>query len=258
MANIGEKDEILLKLFLIYLRDNREVEFGDLGVITSVGFGEYEYPRWPSQVSLEQLKTCNDELMVKLVNYFKLTKAPAKSKSDVYINGFGISLKSLQGAPPALINHTHRKGFLNVANRIGEDISLLDSLVDDYWKLRLSGKIGEDIGATAINSPFGSYTARNIIKPYLNYFLFTGTGQADSAHPSEYLLDITNVFDISTWHIYDKETAISDAVYDRLVFSLRNKGMSDNYPNIKDSNIIEPWAKYCNGSYKGSLHVRFK
>lgn len=258
MANIGEKDEILLKLYLIYLRDNTNTELLHLGVITSVGFGGIEYPKWPTQVTLQHLKNCNNELLEKLVQYFNLKKAPPKAKSDVYINGVGVSLKSLNGAPPALINHTHRNGFLNVANRINEDISLLDDLINHYWELRLNGTISEDIGAMSPNSPFRTNEAKSIIKPYLTYFLFQGTGQAFSNYPAEYLLDATNVFDISTWHIYDKDSAISNTIYNRLVFSLRNKGMSDNYPNIKNKNIIEPWTRYCNGSYKGSLHVRFK
>lgn len=258
MANIGERDEILLKLYLIYLRDNTRTKLKHIGVINSVGFDGIEYPQWPSELTLQDLYNLNDIQMNNLCEYFNLRKAPPKAKSDVYINYCGVSLKSLQGAPPALINHTHRKGFSKVAQRINEDISLLDDLIDEYWDLRLNGIIGEDIGAMALNSPFSSNEAKEIIKPYLNYFLFTGTAQAISNYPAEYLLDVNDVFNIKSWHIYDKTDAISNNVYNRLVFSLRNKGMSDNYPNIRDKNIIEPWTRFCDGSYKGSLHVRFK
>lgn len=258
MANIGEIDENLLKLYLIYLRDNTKTELPYIGTITSVSFDAIEYPRWPNNITLENLKNLNQNQTNQLLIHLNIKKAPPKAKSDVYINGFGISLKSLQGAPPALINHTHRNGFLKVANRISEDISLLDSLINNYWTLRLNGIISEDIGAISLNSPFRSEQAKQIIKPYLNYFLFDGTGQAISPYRAEYLLDVTNVFDITTWHIYDKDNAISDNIYNRLVFSLRSKGMSANYPNIKNKNIIEPWTRFCNDKYKGSLHVRFK
>lgn len=97
--------------------------------------------------------------------------------------------------------------------------------------------------------------------PYLNYFLFDGTGKDYSKFRAEFLLDFTNPFDESTWHIYTKNNAIDDSVYSRLFFSLRaKKGMPKNYPSIKenDLNIISPWTKFIDNDYRGALHIRIR
>ena len=36
----------------------------------------------------------------------------------------------MDAAPPSIINHTNRKGFLRVAKEIGEDIEKFDKLID--------------------------------------------------------------------------------------------------------------------------------
>lgn len=259
MSNIGEKDERLIKLYLIYLRDKEVICLPHIGVIESVGFGNKEYSKWPQNIELENLKQYsinNWQKIEILCDQLGVNKSPSGAKSDVYINNIGISLKSLNGAPPALINHTHRAGFIKVANRLGEDIHKLDSLIDEYWKLRLKGIIAEDVFAEGLNSPFGSQDAKKIIKPYLKYFLFEGTAKNDSKYPAEYLLDFSDIFELSSWHIYNKEDAVSDKIYSRLKFSLRSKGM-EKYPNIKNKEDIEPWTKLCDNKYKGALHVRF-
>ena len=56
MSNIGEKDERLIKLYLIYLRDKEVICLPHIGVIESVGFGNKEYSKWPQNIELENLK----------------------------------------------------------------------------------------------------------------------------------------------------------------------------------------------------------
>lgn len=261
MANMGEKAENLFKIYLVYLRDCSNMSIPYIGSIESVGFGDIEYNKLPENMTLENLISLSGNEVENLASILGISKAPSQSKSDVYVNGYGISLKSLKDSPPALVNHTNRLGFAKVANRIGSDISHLDDLVENYWNLRCSGSIGEDISNSNDLSPFASSSAKSILMPYLNYFLFDGTGKDYSKFRADFLLDFTNPFDESTWHIYTRDNAIDDDIYSRLFFSLRaKKGMPKNYPNIKsvDFDIISPWTKFIDNDYRGALHIRIR
>lgn len=261
MANMGEKAENLFKIYLVYLRDFSNTSIPYIGKIQSVGFNNIEYKPFPKNINLEILHSLPDNEIKKLLSILGISKAPSMSKSDVYVNGYGISLKSLKNSPPAIVNHTNRIGFSKVANRIGEDIHKLDKLIEKYWNLRCNGIIGEDISNSNNLSPFADSIAKSILLPYLNYFLFDGTGSKYSKFRANFLLDFTDPFDEATWNIYTKGNAIDDDIYSRLIFSLRSKkGMPTNYPNIKSSdfNIISPWTKFIDNSYKGALHIRIK
>ncbi len=261
MANMGEKAENLFKIYLVYLRDCSNISIPHIGSIESVGFAGTEFNKFPENINLDTLISLSDDEVENLLSTLGISKAPSQSKSDVYVNGFGISLKSLKDSPPALVNHTSRLGFSKVADRIGVDISLLDKLIENYWNLRCNGQIGEDISNSNDLSPFANSTAKSILMPYLNYFLFDGTGKDYSKFRAEFLLDFTNPFDESTWHIYTRDNAIDDDIYSRLFFSLRaKKGMPKNYPDIKgtDFDIISPWTRFIDNEYRGALHIRIR
>lgn len=131
--NIGEYDEMRAKLHLIELRDSGKsvIINGQRVVIRTVKNGGVECKSLPANTNLALLSDTQVENMAKLVGAFK---APAGSKADVYVNDYGISVKSHRGANPAFLNHTHRAGFLKVCNRINTSIDQLDNIINDYWK----------------------------------------------------------------------------------------------------------------------------
>ncbi len=253
--NSGERDELLIKLYLVTMRDNAAALFGMK--INSVGFGGIEYRSIPSGVPTN-FNYLNDSDLINLANKVGIGKAGVFDKSDVYINKKGYSLKSFSAAPPALVNHTARPGFETACYYSGVDIAELDKLIDEYWSLRMRGIIAEDVRNSDINSPFRN--AKNILKPVLEYFLFKGSGKGLSDYPADYILDYTQPHNPSTWHILDPDTAVN-MVWNKLIFSLRaKKGMPSGYdketyskPNAKS---IARWTEYHSGDYRGALHIR--
>lgn len=253
--NAGERDELLIKLYLVTMRDNGASLNGIK--IKSVGFGSIEYRPIPEGIS-KDFYLLNDNDLTKLASLIGISKAGVYDKSDVYINGSGFSLKSFSAAPPALVNHTARPGFETACKYARVDINELDKLVDSYWDLRFKGIISEDVRNSDINSPFKD--AKNILKPILEYFLFIGSGRGPSNYGADYILDYSQPHNPSTWHILDPSTAVN-LVWDRLIFSLRaKKGMPSNYdkktyckPNAES---IGRWTQYHSGDYRGALHIR--
>ncbi len=253
--NVGERGEILVKLKLIDIRDNNETLFGD--AVYSVGF-EREYSR--NSVNLRTLSLYGDEELSQYAISVGVTKASVRDKSDVYINNVGISLKSTSGANSALINHTPRPGYERVCHELHLDIDELDEIIDEYWELRLDGQIGEDVSLSDPLCPFRGH--KKYFGKILQYFLFNGSGNYDSDNPASYLLEFEDPLDTSTWKLITQDDAI-DRVWDKLVFSVRSKkGMPTDYspftyhkPNAES---IKRWVKFCDGSYKGALHVRVK
>lgn len=255
--NQGERDELITQIKLIELRD-KKIPFNGMQ-ISSVGFANKEYQSLPKDFNIDNLLNIEDSDLLGFSNKLGIKKSPAGAKADAYINGEGYSLKSNNSAPPALVNHTTRPGFERVANA---DISILDDIIDNYWTLRKSGKIKEDISNSDILSPFNAY--KEELKPILNYFLFKGSGSKLSKYQADYILSVVNPLDVNTWKIYDESNAL-DIIWDKLIFSLRaSKGMPSGYPDnlsirmqpLKTS--IDKWTELSSNKYRGALHIRAK
>ena len=253
--NVGEYDELRIKLRLIELRDQQEdlVIDGKKLFIKSVGL-EKEFLSLPQGINIRRL---TDRQIEKLANEVGAGKAKGSYKADVNINNEGYSVKSHRSAPPAIVNHTPRWGWYRICQQIGVDITPLDKMVEDYFNLRQNGIIAEDIYNSDRRSPFAQN--KDYLRPILNYFLFKGSGAKDSEYPAKYVLDCENPYDIRTWRIHDENDYL-DMYWNEMKFSMRNKGF-EAYPYTRQSDLwklplSEPWAKEFDGSIKGSLHVR--
>lgn len=237
MVNVGEQDEPRLIENLVSLKGKYVEPLGDITSVASYDGIEY-------QAGIQRSR---------------ILKAPTSAKRDVMINGKGYSVKSTRAAPPAIVNHTTREKWLRVCNVVGLSIDPLDEMVSEYWRLRIDGKIGEDVPSSSAYCPFGSSVQRReYLRPLINYFLFEGTGAHDSPYPAECILEFTDPLIPSTWRILDKRSAF-DSMWPKMVFSIRSeKGMPINYPNISATKkaLIEPWVKHIDGDYRGSLHIR--
>lgn len=253
--NHGERNELIKKIKLIEMRDTN-IPLSNGTVINSVGFNR-EYTPLPSDFVWDGINEDDDRLL-EICENLLVTKSPANSKSDVYINSHGYSLKSFSSANPAIVNHTTRPGFETACTNSGMDINELDNLIDNYWTLRESGIITEDIPNSHLNSPFKD--AKDLLKPILEYFLFDGTGRGPSTEPAHFILSHTNPLDSETWSVINHDDAV-DLFWDRLVLSIRPKGMPRNYTadyNGVNAPSINRWTRLSGGKYRGALHVRVK
>ena len=259
MINQGEIDEALVKLKLIDLRSNLACIniCGVNSVIRSVGFDE-EYGSLPHSVDLlkieKQANAGNTSALTSLASCCGITKAKSTDKADVYINNEGWSIKSFQGSSPAIANHTSRFGWERIAREKGLNIVNLDKIISDYWEKRTNGIIGEDISSIDPESPFKD--AKETLRPFINYFLYEGTGHARSEHPAAGVLSCKVPLNVNTWQFHRPDEYF-DEIWNNLIFSVRHKGI-ENYPECKNYLEIEPWVRYFQGSYKGTLHVRVK
>ena len=257
--NKGESDELLAVIRLAQIRDAG----GSLpvfGQVRSVGFKEQEYgsPPWPHDSGEPNIHLPKSTLVSASLS-MGFQKAGRDDKADVYINGLGVSLKSMRSAPPAIVNHTARHGWARICQQIGHDISELDLIIDHYWELRQSGIIKEDTVNSDTESPFRAHL--EYIKPLLSYFLFQGTGARETKSPAAYLIDFANPLRETTWEVFSPD-GIVEHLWPRLVFSLRSKkGMPPSYPNMNDTakrDSIARWTKLHQNQYRGALHVRVK
>ena len=97
------------------------------------------------------------------------------------------------------------------------------------------------------------------MKPYIEYFCFTGTGKEDSKCPADYLLKFKKFNKPSTWKVYKKSETV-DEIWDGLYFCMRDigKGSVKDYKNSPDIDILSPWTKYRTKKYRGALSVRYE
>ncbi|MDC0344440.1 hypothetical protein OAM66_02935 [Pelagibacteraceae bacterium] len=249
--NHGERNEILIKIYLSYLKKDKVIT-PIFGLIKNLGFANKQYKYLDNQIDLRKL---TDKQIESIADKIGIAKSPSQSKADIFINKKGYSLKYLNAARPAIVNHTSRYGWQRIAKEIGEDIKKLDQLIVNYWNLRLSGKIAEDCGNNNLLSPFKNH--KDILKPYLEYFCFTGTGSSKSKHEAVGVLKFKIFDDSSTWVLNSKSDEI-DKLWDGLYFCMRGgKGM-DRYNNPDYKKIMKPWTKFTSKKDRGALHVRYE
>ncbi|MBP5422053.1 MAG: hypothetical protein J6Y78_06415 [Paludibacteraceae bacterium] len=251
--NQGEKDEYLLKLFLVECRkNNRVIPIGDqMQIVKNVENSKREEIDYPDKIM--NWKSISSGLLVYMCHKIKAGKSGAFDKADVFINGVGVSVKSQRGAAPSIINQTTRDKILRVMNVLNFPIEPIDHIVNRYWFLRLNGG-KEDVCGLGQNNPFTTCedgaSNLSVMKPLLNYFTFKGTGTRDSTAPATYVLSVDDPEDISTW-IYYSEDNFVDSVWEKLVFSIRAKGLPSH---ITDDML--PWIREIDGIKKGTLNVR--
>ncbi len=255
--NSGERDELLVQMKLIELRDST-ITTHQFGQINDIGFPE-QYKSLPSGINLKSLLKYSDQDLKQFANSLGINKAGILMKADTMINKKAVSIKSNKKAPPALVNHTTRPGFEFAASHSGGDIDALDQIINEYWVMRKSSFIGEDVKNSSKDSPFAGN--KLILNPFLNFFLFKGTGSRLSKIPAEIILSVTDPFDMATWSIYDETNAVN-VYWEKLVFSVRaKKGMPAGYPVLSAKMMpykssIEKWTEYIDGDYRGALHIR--
>jgi len=251
--NEGEKNELLFKIHLCYLKKKKD-KSTTFGEIKKLGFDDIEYNEIDEDIDFSELD--DEDFLEKISENLGIEKSSPRNKADIYINDIAYSIKYMTAGPPSITNHTNRKGFIRIANQLKINISDLDQLIKQYWDLRINKKISEDCYNKNPLSPFRNN--KEILRPYLEYFCFTGTGSSDSKHPAESLIKFTKFNDPSTWKIYSKEDTI-DAIWDGLGFCMRGgKGMPTHFNSSKDKKIIEPWTRYSSKKYRGALSVRYK
>lgn len=269
-GNEGEKKEILLKLKLIELRDKKNINFNGK-LLESVGFENIEYKSLPEKVDLYSLLYYDYYQLKDFAEPLGISKSGGRSKSDVYVNSVGYSVKYMSSSPPAIVNHTSRPGFENACLYSKTNIEELDQIINEYWTLRENGDISEDIPNSNLKSPFRKH--KEYLRNIINYFLFDGTGKGLANNRAEFLLDYGNPLDTNTWKIYGKENFI-DVFWNRMIFSIRSKGMPSNYSFSPESQYqtdsfgnsmvsdkqlsIDKWTRYSSGQFRGSLHIRIK
>jgi len=251
--NIGEQNEIFLKVFLLMMFYKKKPLRGNhgIGIVKSLKFSpDGKLPEWKDKY----------EIMLKNRDYNSLKKifpkAPTGSKADLEINGVRYSVKNGLGAKSAIVNHTNRLGFLRVFNLLNNDIKKLDKIVKEYWVKRISGKIKEDVNNKDINSPFSKH--KEYLKPILEYFIFTGTGSKNSSFPADKMLIFKEPEDTENYIILNKSQAV-DSIWDNLIFSIRSKKGMPNVYNPLIHKELSSWVRNFQSSEKspkGALHIR--
>lgn len=266
--NLGEIGELLLKARALQCMQTGEMLPAFSASISSLHVGNFKTslgtyqsrascPNLGNIVSLGRHYGYN-ELQLKFA-HAGIFKAGTSMKADIQINGVNYSIKSSENRP-AIINHTFRRGFLRVTQKLGVPIHPLDEEVIKYWNVRLgdSFKLGEDVsGYDRRNaSVFISPHFKEYFRPIFNYFAFTGTGRNDSPAPAENILEFDDPTDTSTWKVIPKDL-FYDQVWPNLIFSVRDKlAKGQRLSATTMSPDDKPWARVSRGKIQAQLHVR--
>lgn len=245
--NIGEKDEVQCTKRLFSL--DSELNYNELVRV----FGDD---------ASEGIEVINPSTHVPYSNIDQIKKTAGSYKADVVVRmkknqkPYNISIKSTTGAPPAILNHTHRNAkVFQQGGQLNKHLPNIDMLLDEYKGKRTSKTFKEDVSMTnleCIQNP----EIRNSIVNTLAYFLFQGTGSGESKQQADSIL-VWNKGDMTFKDCTNTEEqqSYANSILENSVMSLREKGMSKTVHN----NML-PWVyeEENNGvlKRKGCWHIR--
>jgi hypothetical protein len=249
--NKGEKGEIAVLTELFKMNANNE--FNKLKVI----FGDD---------ASDGIEILDIETHDKIVNIGEIKKAKSTSKTDCTIKLVktgtivNISLKCLYCSKPSLLNHTPRSAkVFQKDGKLHAQLGNIDKLICSLNDMRTDGTVGEDIRIKEIKL---DDQLKGSIKDVAKFFVFEGTGRGPSKYPCNAIMEILDPDDISKWHFTlcdtdQTKTNYVNSVYDRIVISVRDKGMPKKQ---SDRELCKQWIfkqKTETGiREKGSLHMR--
>lgn len=210
----------------------------------------------------EGIEILNMETQLPITNIDLIKKAPSLSKADCLIKFIKtkeliyISIKCQNGSPPTILNHTPRSANV-FSTDLKDELNTLDSIINKLNEKRKNNEVGEDIQIKNIDL---SEEEKNCLINTVAYFTFDGSGKCKSKYQCNSVLEVNIINDphCKTWKfikcntIEDKKKYI-ESIYNRLVLSIRDKGMPKNIPES-----CKPWIIEMNSKKKGSLHIRLK
>lgn len=257
--NCGEIGECILKAQLLCLQNQHiRTAFGYIQKLEN----EPDQLIKNKKLTLFKLYTFTKAELISCFVESNILKSKNTSKADIFINNQGVSIKIL-GLPEGeqtIINHTHRQNFLRVLQDLKLDIQTLDICISEYHYLRQNNKIGEDILNSNPLSPFQKY--KSYFTPILKYFLLDGSGRGLSGLPAETILLAKQIATPQNWYCFPHSQQFIDKIWDFLVFSIRDKGLSYEKRNRESQKKMDPWVhqyrskKTQKMKKKGCLHVR--
>ena len=243
-GNKGEKAEILYKQQIFENKSNLEFLEQNLGNAGDVSLG---------------IEIINPNTNNPYTTKEEIKKTSASSKADIIIK-FNqtnkvryLSIKSLSGAKPSILNHTPRSAKV-FQTTLQDCICDIDKLAKEYNHKRSNKEIGEDISFCKLESFQDENIKKSFIKT-LSYFVFTGTGSRISKDVCDSILIINK--DRSLTFIDcdtdEKKQLYISSIIDKCIISFRDKGMP-----TKMNDICLPWiyTNELNGKKCGSIHVR--
>ena len=192
-----------------------------------------------------------------------IKKAISSCKADciIRINKtnqiFCASIKSKDGAKPAIMNHTHRGCNIFKENGILHFIlDNVDTFVKEYIDKRSTSKISEDVSIKMFET-IKNETIFDSICKLLIYFSFQGTGKGPSILPADSIIikegDKYSFIDCSDDM---KKKEYIKTIFPNCVVSLRNKGMPTTFSDCHKPWLFKDTKKDGLVIEKAALHIR--
>jgi len=169
-----------------------------------------------------------------------------------------ISIKSMRGQRPSILNHTRRSANVFQVGDLKDDVINLDILAKEYHAERKKDgedKKGEDIKLCELTSYTANEDVKKSILTTLKYFIFTGTGVKKSTPECNAIL-VMKKNGSKTYNSCiteeEKEAYIKNYIdLDHCIVSFRNKGMGK-----KKCEQDMPWISQYENKDCGAIHIR--
>lgn len=185
-ANSGWWSEIIfVKRLLDDVQNKKRPILKNIGVINRIevpvgGRNVLLYQRAGNEDGSDYIRTRNLDSVIK--------GADQLSKSDIIINGVGISVKSFSGSYPSIATKVNRKNFISLLNKVGvEDVNSFIQAVDSHHETCVVEN--KECTLKITDEPYNRLNKEDWTK-LIDYLAFTGTATRKMRNPAEYVIEL--------------------------------------------------------------------
>jgi len=191
-------------------------------------------------------------------------QVPNNWKADVGVvhenDTWLVSIKDFTGAPPTLMNHTHRgaRVFLP-GGQLHDILPQLDRLAAEYVRRRRDDDMGEDVRLDGRFDCMSDPVVREAIIQLLLYFTFTGSGSGPSPKQANSMIvrEKDGAIHFHRCATDEEKRNYITSILHRIKISFRNKGMPRNPTEVHEPWIFREERPDGTVKVKGSMHLRF-
>lgn len=186
-SNEGWASEVVFtRKLLQQVKDLKRPSLKYLGVINRIeipvgGKNVLLFQRDADGSGKDYIRTRNIDEIIKV--------ADQASKSDIIINGKGVSIKSFVGSSPSIASRISRSNFEKLIDKINiTDKNMFMSSIDEHYKMCAERRLPCTLKAS--DEPYNRINSDDWEK-LINYLAFQGTATRDSRNPADYVLEIS-------------------------------------------------------------------
>ena len=148
---------------------------------------------WDSKLANLKLENLDAQEAIRIGMSLGFMGSIRGRKTDITINNVNYGIRCLNYTNRPLVNHSDRRKYEYICQKLGLDITILDNIIKEYWLRRKLGIFNEDCYYYSDLNPFLPY--KDFLRELLTYMAFNSFNYTKTPDSNKFKSsNIRNIF----------------------------------------------------------------